>query len=66
MRTATDRGLIALLDPRINTKSWGKAVMNSLPDAPVTDDIEEVRRLAGAYLGNVSRAASRNAQKGEL
>ena len=49
MRTATDRGLIALLDPRINTKSWGKAVMNSLPDAPVTSDIEDVRLLYRAY-----------------
>lgn len=49
MRTATDRGLIALLDPRINTKSWGKAVMNSLPDAPVTSDIEDVRRLHRLY-----------------
>ncbi|MDN5697489.1 MAG: ATP-dependent DNA helicase [Rubrobacter sp.] len=49
MRTATDRGLIALLDPRINTRSWGKAVMNSLPDAPVTSDIDDVRRLSASY-----------------
>lgn len=51
MRTASDRGVIALLDPRINTKSWGKAVMNSLPDAPTTDSIEDVRRLSATYFG---------------
>lgn len=49
MRTATDRGAIALLDGRIETKNWGRAVMKSLPDAPVTQDIEDVRRLFGAY-----------------
>lgn len=49
MRTASDRGVIALLDGRISSKPWGKAVMNSLPDAPVTDDIEDVRALFRAY-----------------
>lgn len=54
MRTATDRGLIAVLDSRINTKSWGKAVMNSLPDAPVTSDVEDVRLLYRAYASSDS------------
>lgn len=49
MRTASDKGVIAILDARIQTKSWGKAVMNSLPDAPVTDSIEDVRRLSATY-----------------
>jgi ATP-dependent DNA helicase DinG len=49
MRSATDRGVIALLDPRLQTKRWGKAVMNSLPNAPVTSDIEEVRMLVSTY-----------------
>lgn len=49
MRTSTDKGVIALLDPRINSKSWGKAVMNSLPDAPVTQDVAQLRLIYGAY-----------------
>lgn len=49
MRASTDKGIIALLDPRINTKSWGKAVMNSLPDAPVTQDVAQLRLIYGAY-----------------
>ena len=49
MRTADDRGVIALLDPRVTCKPWGRAVMNSLPDAPVTDRIEDVVSLFGTY-----------------
>ena len=49
MRTAKDRGVIALLDPRIRSKPWGRAVMNSLPNAPVTDQIEDVAAVFGAY-----------------
>jgi ATP-dependent DNA helicase DinG len=31
MRRAADRGVVALLDPRMVGKGWGKAVLNSLP-----------------------------------
>ena len=49
MRTAGDWGVIALLDPRITCKPWGRAVMSSLPDAPVTDRIEDVAALFEVY-----------------
>jgi ATP-dependent DNA helicase DinG len=43
MRSDTDRGVIALLDPRIGTRGWGKAILRSLPPAPVTSSIEDVK-----------------------
>ena len=45
MRTTTDRGVIAVLDPRLNTKSWGKAVLSSLPPAPLTYSLTAVERF---------------------
>ncbi|MDP9457922.1 MAG: hypothetical protein CYG60_23080 [Actinobacteria bacterium] len=47
MRRDTDRGVIALLDPRLHRKSWGKAVLASLPPAPVTGSLREVERFFG-------------------
>jgi ATP-dependent DNA helicase DinG len=46
LRTATDRGVIALLDPRLGHKNWGKAILHSLPPAPITGDLAEVRRFS--------------------
>lgn len=42
MRRPDDRGVIAVLDPRISTKGWGKAVLASLPPAPRTTEIANV------------------------
>ena len=43
LRRETDRGVIAICDPRIRTRNYGSAFLNVLPDLPVTDDIEAVR-----------------------
>src|SRR5918997_1149241 len=45
MRRATDRGVVALLDPRVATKGWGKAVLGSLPPARRTGSLAEVARF---------------------
>ena len=45
MRRDTDRGVIALLDPRLRKKSWGKAILASLPEAPVTGSLREVEHF---------------------
>ena len=45
LRGADDRGVIAILDPRIDQKNWGKAVLRSLPNAPTTHDLHEVRKF---------------------
>ncbi len=35
IRTATDRGMVVVLDPRIKTKFYGKTFLQSLPPLPV-------------------------------
>jgi ATP-dependent DNA helicase DinG len=36
IRTADDRGIVVILDPRISTKPYGALFLNSLPDCKVT------------------------------
>ncbi len=45
IRSASDRGVLALLDPRVSARSWGRQVVSSLPPAPATDSLERVRRF---------------------
>jgi len=42
IRSRRDRGLIAILDHRITKKSYGKIFLDSLPNAPRTDDFRKV------------------------
>jgi ATP-dependent DNA helicase DinG len=48
MRRPTDRGVIAILDPRISTKGWGKTILSSLPPAPKTSELADVARFFGS------------------
>ena len=43
IRTATDRGIVAILDPRVSTKNYGKTFLKSLPDCEITDDLEMLK-----------------------
>ncbi|MEW6502101.1 MAG: ATP-dependent DNA helicase [Thermodesulfobacteriota bacterium] len=43
MRTATDRGLLAILDVRLFTKQYGRLFRQSLPPSPVTRSLAEVQ-----------------------
>jgi ATP-dependent DNA helicase DinG len=45
IRSRTDRGILALLDKRVLTKSYGRTFMNSLPPAPVTHDWASLRKF---------------------
>jgi ATP-dependent DNA helicase DinG len=45
IRTRTDRGLMAILDPRILTKGYGRRFLGSLPPAPITSDVAAVERF---------------------
>jgi Rad3-related DNA helicase len=45
IRTETDRGVIAILDSRINTKRYGQQIIASLPRARRTRRIGDVRRF---------------------
>jgi len=42
IRSATDRGILAVLDNRLSTKSYGRLFMQSLPDYEVTNDIQDL------------------------
>jgi ATP-dependent DNA helicase DinG len=45
IRSATDRGVLSILDPRIVTKSYGQSFLKSLPPCRVTRKIEDVERF---------------------
>jgi ATP-dependent DNA helicase DinG len=45
IRTRADRGLLAILDPRLTTKGYGKRFLGSLPPAPITSDVAAVERF---------------------
>jgi len=42
IRTRSDRGVVAVLDPRLTTKSYGRILLRSLPDASRCYSREEV------------------------
>lgn len=42
IRSTTDRGVIAILDPRLRTKGYGRDFLNSLPRMRITGDLNDV------------------------
>jgi ATP-dependent DNA helicase DinG len=46
IRHVNDRGVVAILDPRLESKGYGRQIMSKLPPAPVTTDISK----AAAFL----------------
>jgi len=42
IRSTTDRGVLAILDPRLRTKPYGKLFLQSLPPCRVTSRIDEL------------------------
>jgi ATP-dependent DNA helicase DinG len=45
IRSRADRGVLALLDPRVVTKSYGRVFLESLPPYRVTRDRADVARF---------------------
>jgi ATP-dependent DNA helicase DinG len=45
IRTRADRGVMAVLDPRLTRMSYGRRFLASLPPAPVTDDMAVIGRF---------------------
>jgi ATP-dependent DNA helicase DinG len=45
IRSATDRGVLSVLDPRLRTQAYGRQFIKSLPPCRVTSDLEEVARV---------------------
>ncbi len=42
IRSRSDRGVIAILDPRLRTKSYGRDFLNSLPRMRITSNLNEI------------------------
>ena len=49
LRTHEDRGVMAILDSRLHTKSYGNLVINALPPARRTEDLKNVEHFFEAY-----------------
>ena len=47
IRHRTDRGVLAILDPRLRTMGYGRRFLDSLPPAPVTQELTAVERFFG-------------------
>ena len=45
LRHRRDRGVLAVLDPRLRTMAYGRRFLASLPPAPVTSDLVDVARF---------------------
>ena len=45
IRSRRDRGILGVFDTRLRTRSYGRLFLRSLPDCPVTDDINDLRRF---------------------
>lgn len=56
IRSKTDRGVIAILDPRLRTKSYGRDFLTSLPRMRITSDLGDVESL---FNGATTRQAGR-------
>jgi ATP-dependent DNA helicase DinG len=47
IRSATDKGVIAILDPRLRTKGYGRDFLNSLPRMRITAELKDVAQMLG-------------------
>jgi ATP-dependent DNA helicase DinG len=54
IRGHTDRGVVAILDPRLRTRGYGRRFLEALPPAPLVGDLASV----GAFLGARERATA--------
>ena len=45
IRSTTDRGVLAILDPRLRTKGYGRTFLQSLPPCRVTSRIDELASI---------------------
>jgi ATP-dependent DNA helicase DinG len=48
IRTRTDRGVLAILDPRLTRMGYGRRFLASMPPAPVTANLDAITRFFGA------------------
>ncbi len=49
MRSATDRGLLAIMDIRLYNKGYGRIFLSSMPDSPIIRSIKEIKEFFDKY-----------------
>ncbi len=54
IRSHADRGVVAILDPRLRTRAYGRAFLDALPRSPLADD----RAAVAAFFGAAVRATA--------
>jgi ATP-dependent DNA helicase DinG len=54
IRTTRDRGILVVLDPRLQSRSYGQVFLDSLPPFTRTSDLEQVRRFLDDNRGQAS------------
>jgi ATP-dependent DNA helicase DinG len=54
LRHREDRGVLAVLDPRLRTMGYGRRFLASLPPAPVTHELADIERFFRASAGDSS------------
>ena len=45
IRSTSDRGVLAVLDPRLRTKMYGQTFLQSLPQCRITSNVDELARV---------------------
>ena len=55
IRHRADRGVLAVLDPRLRTMGYGRRFLDSLPPAPITHDLDD----GAAVLRSLTRGEPR-------
>jgi len=53
VRRQTDKGIVAILDPRTRTKGYGKDFLNSLPSCAITLKFDDVQRFSINHLTSI-------------
>ncbi|RKZ33860.1 MAG: ATP-dependent DNA helicase, partial [Gammaproteobacteria bacterium] len=56
IRDESDRGVLVLCDPRILGRSYGKVFLRSLPEMPLTRDMDDVYRFFGKATDNLAES----------
>lgn len=51
IRGHTDRGVVAILDPRLRTRAYGRAFLAALPRCPIAEDPAAVAAFFGEMVG---------------
>jgi ATP-dependent DNA helicase DinG len=51
LRHRSDRGILAILDPRLQTMGYGRRFLASLPPAPITRNLDDIQRFFARQSG---------------